>query len=124
MDLNRVIGEVAARHGVRLDPDDPALVLVTVTELMLQQAQQEFLASARRATAKFVEAAERAQEKAGVALAESIRKAAETLCTDLDRVRNTQNQSLDSPLLVPLPGSGPLPYWWVVSALARSCVFG
>lgn len=51
MDVNRVIGEVAARHGVRLDPDDPALVLVTVAEIMLEEAREEFLRSARAVTA-------------------------------------------------------------------------
>lgn len=56
MDVNRVIGEVAARHGVRLDPDDPALVLVTVAEIMLAEAREEFLRSAREVTAEFVEA--------------------------------------------------------------------
>ncbi len=99
MDLNRVIGEVAARHGVRLDPDDPALVLVTVTELMLQQAQEEFLATARRATAEFVEAAGRAQEQAGAALAESARSAGGALCGETYRIQATchaSNQLLSS----------------------------
>lgn len=71
MDVNRVIGEVAARHGVRLDPDDPALVLVTVAEMMLAEAREEFLASARRATAEFVDAAGRVQEVVGNSISES-----------------------------------------------------
>lgn len=72
MDVNRVIGAVAARHGVRLDPDDPALVLVTVAEMMLADAREEFLGAARRATAEFVEAADFVQRQAGAAMAESL----------------------------------------------------
>ena len=49
MDVNRVIAEVAARHRVRLDPDDPALVLVTVAELMLAEAGADFRVAVREA---------------------------------------------------------------------------
>lgn len=49
MDVNRVIAEVAARHRVRLDPDDPALVLVTVAELMLAEARADFRVAVREA---------------------------------------------------------------------------
>jgi hypothetical protein len=75
MDAKRLIGEVAARHGVRLDPDDPALVLVTISELVLQQAKEEFVAAARQASVEFVEAAGRVQDQAGAALAERVRAA-------------------------------------------------
>ena len=117
MDLNRVIGEVAARHGVRLDPDDPALVLVTVTELMLQQAQEEFLASARRATAEFVEAAGRAQEQAGAALAERVRKSGSVRSAELGRIPTLPGESQDSPVSIPLETNSPPSYRWVVSAV-------
>ena len=79
MELNRVIGEVAARHGIRLDPDDPALILVTVAELMLQQAQEEFLATTRLATAEYAEAAARAQKHACAFLAEDVRRSGASL---------------------------------------------
>ncbi len=31
----RLIGEVASRYGIRLDPDDPAFALVALNELAL-----------------------------------------------------------------------------------------
>ena len=114
MDLNRVIGEVAARHGVRLDPDDPALVLVTVTELMLQQAQQEFLATTRRATAEFVEAAGRAQEQAGAALAERV---VGPWRADLCRVPTMPGGSQELTESFPLAANSRLSYRWVVPAV-------
>ena len=123
MDLNRVIGEVAARHGVRLDPDDPALVLVTVTELMLQQAQEEFLASARRAMAEFVEAAGRAQEQAGAVLAESVRKTCGTHRAESGRILTPPEESQDSPVSLPTGASRARLGRWAVSALVAGVLF-
>ena len=114
MDLNRVIGEVAARHGVRLDPDDPALVLVTVTELMLQQAQEEFLASARRATAEFVEAAGRAQEQAGAALADRVRKTGGARRAELGGILAGRDDSSGSWSPVPTKAGRQASYRWVM----------
>ena len=39
MDRKRIIGEVAARHGVLLEEDDPAFLLVTIAEIALRDAQ-------------------------------------------------------------------------------------
>ena len=75
MDKVRLIGEVAARHGVRRDEDDPALILVTLTELMLQEARAEFEATARQATAELLEAAEHVQCLAGAASARAAKLA-------------------------------------------------
>ena len=36
-DLKRITAEVAARHGMLLRPDDPAMLLVTMNEVVLQQ---------------------------------------------------------------------------------------
>ncbi len=55
MDRKRIIGEVAAKHGVLLAEDDPAFLLVTI-------ADQE-------------EAAERMQKSIGETLGNSIRRA-------------------------------------------------
>jgi hypothetical protein len=75
MDTQRLIGEVAARHGVRLEPDDPAFVLVTLAEVMLGDAQREFTAAVRKSIAEFVQAAEGVQARTGLAMAAAIRAA-------------------------------------------------
>ena len=41
MDRKRIIGEVAARHGLLLEEDDPAFLLVTIAEIALRDAQAE-----------------------------------------------------------------------------------
>jgi hypothetical protein len=51
-DLRELIGEVAARHGIRLEPDDPAFALVTLHRLVFErvvaQTVQEIQAAADR----------------------------------------------------------------------------
>src|ERR1700736_6045609 len=37
LDLKRITAEVAARHGMLVSPDDPAMLLVTMNEVVLQQ---------------------------------------------------------------------------------------
>ena len=75
MDRKRIIGEVAARHGVRLEEDDPAFLLVTIAEIALRDAQAEFLDAVRSAVTDQEEAAERIQKSIGETLAISFRRA-------------------------------------------------
>jgi hypothetical protein len=75
MDRKRIIGEVAARHGVLLEEDDPAFLLVTIAEIALGDAQAEFLDVVRRTIADQEEAAERMQKNMGETLGNSIRRA-------------------------------------------------
>src|SRR2546421_10086879 len=37
LDFKRIIAEVAARHGMLVGQDDPAMLLVTMNEVVLQQ---------------------------------------------------------------------------------------
>jgi hypothetical protein len=37
LDLKRITAEVAARHGMLVRQDDPAMLLVTMNEVVLQQ---------------------------------------------------------------------------------------
>jgi hypothetical protein len=46
MDTDKVIGEVAQRHKVLLDPDDPVLVMATVSEMVMQPSIQQMQAIA------------------------------------------------------------------------------
>jgi hypothetical protein len=75
MDRKRIIGEVAAKHGVRLEEDDPAFLLVTIAEIVLRDAQAEFLDAVRRTIADQEEAAERMQKSIGETLGSSIQRA-------------------------------------------------
>src|SRR5690242_12294583 len=74
MDRKRIIGEVAAKHGVLLTEDDPAFLLVTIAEIALRDAQTDFLDVVRRTIADQEEAAERLQKTMGETLGNSIRR--------------------------------------------------
>lgn len=75
MDRKRIIGEVAAKHGVLLAEDDPAFLLVTIAEIALRDAQSDFLDVVRRTIADQEEASERMQKSIGETLGNSIRRA-------------------------------------------------
>ena len=72
MDVKTLIGEVAARNGIRLEPGDPAFALVTLNQLVLEEAVKDLVAEIRAATADFESSAERVQELAGAALAREV----------------------------------------------------
>ena len=72
-DIDRLIAEVAARHGILLKKDDAAFALVTLNELVLESAIADLVAGMRAATTEFEKAMERVQERAGVAMAKQTR---------------------------------------------------
>jgi hypothetical protein len=75
MDLNleRLLAEVVAKHGIRLDPDDPAVVVVTLNRLVLEETARSMAADVRRAIGEFEVAASRVQGKLGEAVAKSLK---------------------------------------------------
>ena len=38
IDVERLLAEALTKHGIRLDPHDPAIVLVTLNRLVLEDA--------------------------------------------------------------------------------------
>src|SRR5436853_2215196 len=85
LDLKRITAEVAARHGMLLRPDDPAMLLVTMNEVVLQQVigsiearAEEMVAGIeagfRSAQREALGSVEREARKAGIAVREEIQK--------------------------------------------------
>lgn len=75
MDRKKIVGEVAARHSIRLDEDDPAMVMATIAEIAFRNAQVELVAAIRAETAEFVRLSGEVQEKAGAQLGAALREA-------------------------------------------------
>src|SRR5260370_821072 len=84
-DLKRITEEVAACHGMLLRPDDRAMVLVTMNEVVLQQVigsiearAEEMVAGIeagfRSAQREALGSVEREARKAGIAVREEIQK--------------------------------------------------
>jgi hypothetical protein len=85
LDLKRITAEVAARHGMLLRPDDPAMLLVTMNEVVLEQVIEGIEARAeemvagiemafRSAQREALGSVEREARKAGIAVREEIQK--------------------------------------------------
>jgi len=71
----RLIGEVASRYGIRLDPDDPAFALVALNELVLEDAVEQLAARMKAVATDLERSAESVGLRAGIAVAEQIRAA-------------------------------------------------
>src|SRR5215813_13591807 len=69
IDVERLLAEALSKHGIRLDPHDPAIVLVTLNRLVLEDAVECFAADIRKATREYEEAANRVQSRLGAAIA-------------------------------------------------------
>jgi hypothetical protein len=72
MDINRLMAEAIARHGVKLDATDPAMVIVTLNRLMLEDAVHEVADEIRKAADEIEAAGERLQKGVGTALAREV----------------------------------------------------
>lgn len=75
MDINRLMAEAVARHGVKLDANDPAVVIVTLNRLMLEEAVRGVADEIRDAAKEFDAAGERLQKGIGVAVAREVTRA-------------------------------------------------
>ncbi len=70
----RLIAEVAARHNVFLKPDDPAIALVTMNRLILDDAMETIHRQIRVTIAEFQASIQKAEKRAGSMLAQSVKE--------------------------------------------------
>jgi hypothetical protein len=82
--VQRLIGAVAARHGVLLKPDDAAFALVTMNQLILEETMGELLEAVEHTLTEFDEAAARVQTRAGSLLADEVKEAAAAIRHELE----------------------------------------
>jgi hypothetical protein len=75
LDLQRLIGEVAARHNILLKPDDAAFALVTINRLVLEDVVGELLEKVRGLIMELEQAAAQVQTKAGNLVARDVQEA-------------------------------------------------
>ena len=85
LDLKRITAEVAARHGMLVRQDDPAMLLVTMNEVVMQQvfgsieARTKEIVSGMEAGLRLAQrealgSIEKEARKAGIAVREEIQK--------------------------------------------------
>ena len=64
LDLKQLAAKVSVEHGIRVDPDDPIMAVVTLNRLVLEHAAVEIVEEVRSATREFEQAAENVQVRA------------------------------------------------------------
>lgn len=62
----------SAQHGIRIDPDDPMMAVVTLNRLVFEHAVAQTLERVQLATREFDAAAEKVQVRAGGVLAKEV----------------------------------------------------
>src|ERR1022692_4674859 len=75
IDVDRLLAEALTKHGIRLDPHDPAIVLVTLNRL--EDAVECVAADIRKATREYEDAANRVQSRLGAAIATRLKAGAD-----------------------------------------------
>lgn len=85
IDIQRLIGEVAARNGIRVKPGDPAFALVTLNQLVLEDAVKQIGEHIQAGIADFSDAVQKTENRAGRLLAEEVNSAAADLRCELQR---------------------------------------
>ncbi len=73
IDLKRLAAEVSVQHGIRIDPDDPMLAVVTLNRLVFEHAVAQVLERMQTSVQDFEAATEKVQIRAGAILAQEVR---------------------------------------------------
>jgi hypothetical protein len=89
-DVKRLIAEVAARNGIRIDADDPAFCLVTLNQLVLEDAGQKIVEEIEAATRQFLGAVQQIEGRAGVIVARELNETLSLLRRQIE-IANTLN---------------------------------
>jgi len=84
-DVKRLIAEVAARNGIRLEPDDPAIVLLTLNELMLEEIVSSLGSDIGSQMAGFESVMDHLEKRAGSILAREVKIAAQEVRAEIQK---------------------------------------
>ena len=85
LDVKRLIGEVAARNGIRVESWDPAFALVTLNELVLEEIARRLTEEVHSGIAEFTEVVQKTEARAGKILAQQVKDASAELRRELQR---------------------------------------
>ncbi len=64
IDLKRLAAEVSLQHGIRVDPDDPMMAVVTLNRLVFEQAVGQVLERVQASVRDFETATDKVQVRA------------------------------------------------------------
>ena len=78
-DTKRMISEVAAMNGIRIEPGDPLFALVTMNTMVFEEAAQKYYDHNQQLISEFNESMTRAEARAGSMLAQKVKESAEKM---------------------------------------------
>jgi Transcriptional activator TraM len=84
-DPKQLIAAVRAKHGIRIEPDDPVFALVTLNELVLEEAIRRLSEDMDRRLVTFGDGMDRTERRAGKLLAEDVRNAAAKIREEMQK---------------------------------------
>ena len=85
-DLKRLAAEVSIQHGIRIDPDDPMMAVVTLNRLVFEAAVAQVIERMQAAVRDFETATEKVQVRAGGALAQEVRESGVAMRTEVAKL--------------------------------------
>jgi hypothetical protein len=85
IDLKRLAAEVSVQHGIRVDPDDPMMAVVTLNRLVFEQAVGQVLERVQASVRDFETATDKVQVRAGGALAQEVRDCAVAMRQEVEK---------------------------------------
>ena len=85
VDVKRIVGELASRHGIRLDVNDPAISIVLVNRLVLEDSTDELVARNRASMDDFEESVRKVQTRAGQLVAAEFNDRVGAIRSELQR---------------------------------------
>ncbi len=74
IDRKELIAKIAARHGIRIDEEDPAFYVASLNEFALDEATKTIVERIQGAGQDFEKAFERVQQRAGQFFAQQIKQ--------------------------------------------------
>lgn len=78
-DMKRMISEVAAENGIRVEPGDPLFALVTMNRMVLEESARTYYDYNQKLIEEFMESMKRAEVRAGSMLAQKVKESAEKM---------------------------------------------
>ena len=81
----QLITAVLARNGIRIEPDDPVFALVTINELVLEEAVRRLSDEMDRRLATFSAGMDQTERRAGKLLAQDVKNAAGQIRAEMQK---------------------------------------
>jgi hypothetical protein len=85
VDVKRLAAEVSLQHGIRLDPDDPIMAVVTLNQLVFEQSVGVVVDRVASSVRELEQAADKVQARAGIVLAQEVRDCVVSLRQELGK---------------------------------------